>query len=380
MKVFNLGKIPIKSWASEVEDGALNQAVNLSNLSFAHSHIALMADVHVGFGMPIGGVLAADGVIIPNAVGVDIGCGILAVKTDIKNIEKKQIRNIVDKAHSSIPLGHKNHKNKRHWEGFNNPPSSKIIEEELDPARYQLGSLGGGNHFLTMEEGSDGHIWLMVHSGSRNFGYKIANYYNNLAKKINKESKLSPENYDLAGLCMDSKEGIEYYNAMNYALHFAEENRRQLFEQFYNIFQRETNSREILKKVSIHHNYAAKENHYGKDLIVHRKGAIRVEKGELGVVPGSMGTPSYIVEGLGNKESFNTCSHGAGRVMSRKQANKTISKKMANDAMKGIVHKGFRGDLSEAPMAYKDIEEVMKNQKTLITPKVKLTPIGVIKG
>ncbi|MCF6464426.1 RtcB family protein [Clostridium sp. Cult2] len=380
MKVFDLGRVPIKSWANEVEDEALQQAINLSNLPFAYSHIALMADAHVGFGMPIGGVLASKGVIIPNAVGVDIGCGIVAAKTDIKNIDIEQIENIVDKAHRTIPLGYKHHKNPREWKGFNNPPNSKVVLQELEAARYQLGTLGGGNHFMTMEQGSDGYVWLMVHSGSRNFGYKIANYYNKIASKTNKETGLTPPKQDLAGLYIDSEEGQEYFTAMNYALDFAKENRKQLLEQFYNIFRQETNSTEIIQKISIHHNYAAIETHFGEEVIIHRKGAIRAELGELGIIPGSMGTPSYIVEGLGNEESFKTCSHGAGRVMSRKMANKIITREMADQAMKGIIHKGWRGDLSEAPMAYKDIKEVIENQKDLVNPVVKLTPLGVVKG
>jgi tRNA-splicing ligase RtcB len=380
MKIYNLGRIPIKSWATDLEEDALQQAENLSNLSFAYSHIALMADAHVGFGMPIGGVWASLGVIIPNAVGVDIGCGIIAAKTDIKEIDIRSIKKIVDKAHKSIPLGFKHHKRPRKWEGFNNTPNLKIVMEELDAARYQLGTLGGGNHFLSIEKGSDGHIWLMVHSGSRNFGYKIAEHYNNIAIKLNEKTKLVPPKQDLAGLYMDSDEGQEYFIAMNYALEFAAENRRQLLEQFYDIFREETKSEKIIKKVSIHHNYASIEEHFGKEVIVHRKGAIRAEKGELGIIPGSMGTPSYIVEGLGNPESFKSCSHGAGRVMSRRQANKTITKEMADKAMGGIVHKGWRKDFSEAPMAYKDIEEVMENQKDLVKRAIKLTPLGVIKG
>lgn len=380
MKVYNLGNIPIKSWATELEEDALEQAINLSNLSFAHSHIALMADAHVGFGMPIGGVLASKGVIIPNAVGVDIGCGIVAAKTDIKNIRKKQIENIVDRAHRIIPMGFKHHKNPKSWEGFNRAPNLKIIREEIDSARCQLGTLGGGNHFMSMEKGSDGHIWLMVHSGSRNFGYKIAEYYNNIAKSLNEELKLVPPKHDLDGLYIDFKEGQEYFRAMNYALEFAAENRRQLLEQFYNIFIEETGSEKILNKVSIHHNYAAIEKHFGEEVIVHRKGATRAGLGEFGIIPGSMGTPSYIVEGLGNDRSFHSCSHGAGRVMSRRQANKAITKEMAEKAMEGIVYKGFKKDLSEAPMAYKDIEEVMDNQKDLVKRVIKLVPLGVIKG
>jgi len=380
LKIYNLGQIPIKSWATELEEEALTQAVNLSNLPFAHSHIALMADAHVGFGMPIGGVLASKGVIIPNAVGVDIGCGIIAAKTDIKNIKREAIENIVDRSHRTIPMGFKHHKSPRSWEGFNRVPNLKIIREELDSARYQLGTLGGGNHFMSIEKGSDEHIWLMVHSGSRNFGYKIAEHYNNIAKELNKKLKLVPPKQDLDGLYIDSQEGQEYFQAMNYALEFAAENRRQLLRDFYNIFKEETGSNKILKEVSIHHNYAAIEKHFGEEVIVHRKGATRAGLGEFGIIPGSMGTPSYIVEGLGNDESFHSCSHGAGRVMSRRQANRTIDREEAEKAMEGIVYKGFKKDLSEAPMAYKDIEEVMDNQKDLVKRVVKLTPLGVIKG
>lgn len=380
MKVFDIGKIPIISWASEVEEEALRQAENLANLPFAYKHIALMADVHVGFGMPIGGVLASDGVIIPNAVGVDIGCGIMAVKTDIKEISKKQIQRIVNESHKRIPLGFKHHKRPMKWEGFERAPNYKVIQDELKAAAKQLGTLGGGNHFMSMEKGSDGHVWLMIHSGSRNFGYKIANYYNDIANKINEKTKLVPKKHDLAGLYVDSEEGREYFNSMNYSLEFAKANRQKLFEQFYEIFAKETKSKKVLKTVSIHHNYASLEEHFGKEVIVHRKGAIRAEEGELGIIPGSMGTPSYIVEGLGNEKSFKTCSHGAGRVMSRREANRVITRDIADKAMEGIIFKGWRKDFSEAPMAYKDIEEVIENQKDLVKPLVKLSPLGVIKG
>lgn len=380
VKVLNLGKIPIKSWADEMDEGALNQAKNLSNLDFAYKHIALMADVHSGFGMPIGGVLASDDIIIPNAVGVDIGCGIIGAKTDLIHISQKEIKSIVDKSHKKIPLGFKSHKKQEYWEGFERAPEYKVVQTELEPSKYQLGTLGGGNHFMTIEKGSDGHIWMMVHSGSRNFGYKVANYYNKIAKKINKKTKLVPEKTDLAGLHIDSKEGKEYFNAMNYSLEYAAANREELFRLFYDIFVKETGSKEILKKINVHHNYASIEEHFKKQVIIHRKGAIRAEKGELGIIPGSMGTPSYIVEGLGSKESFKSCSHGAGRALSRRQANKEFTKEMVDKSMKGIVFKGWKKDFSEAPMAYKDIEDVMESQEDLVKPVVKLSPLGVVKG
>ncbi len=377
IKEYNIGKIPIKSWTYELEEDALEQAKNLSNLDFAFHHIALMPDVHVGFGMPIGGVLATKDYIIPNAVGVDIGCGVVAARTDIKykQIDSRALNGIVQKAYNQIPLGFKKHKKPRDWEGFNKVRDSKILLQEIDNARYQLGTLGGGNHFMSIERGSDGYAWLMVHSGSRNFGHTVATYYNDIAKKLeeNIESK------DLAALSLDTELGKDYFRDMNYVLDFARENRRQLLEDLYGIFKKYVKSKDLEEIIEIHHNYASKEIHFNEEVIVHRKGAINAEKGRKGIIPGSMGTSSYIVEGLGNPESFNTSSHGAGREMSRKEANKTIDRKEFRKIMDGIVFREGK-DLSESPMAYKDIEKVMKNQNDLTKKLVELKPMAVIKG
>ena len=385
MNILNLGTLPVKSWAADVEEGALLQAKNLSNLPFAFKHIAIMPDVHEGYGMPIGGVLACEGMIIPNAVGVDIGCGIVAAKTDVDNKElsKENIKVIIDRAYKygTIPVGFNHHKKPQEWEGFEQFPDLKIFNQEFNSAKRQLGTLGGGNHFCSIESGSDGYIWLMIHSGSRNLGYKVANHYNSIAKKINDSSNNPiPKEYDLAPLKIDSDEGKEYFAAMNYCLDFAKANREKLLDAFYSIFQKVTSSKEILEKIDIHHNYAANETHYNTEVVLHRKGATSANRGELGIIPGSMGTSSYIVEGLGNPESFNSCSHGAGRVIGRKQANRVFTEEMANKAMEGIVFKDWKGDYAEAPMAYKDIEEVMNNQKDLVKPLVKLSPLGVMKG
>lgn len=380
MKTLNLGAIPIKCWATDIEEGALLQAQNLSNLPFAFKYIAIMADAHEGYGMPIGGVLACKGMIIPNAVGVDIGCGVTAAKTDIKEISRESVKEIINRAYKIIPAGFSHHKKPQDWEGFKRFPDTKVFNKEFNSARCQIGTLGGGNHFCSIEKGSDGHIWLMVHSGSRNLGYKVANYYNKIAKKINEKTNLIPRNYDLAPLEIDSELGREYFHAMNYCLEFAKANREMLFDSFYGIFQEVTSSKKILQKIDIHHNYAAVETHYGQEVVLHRKGATSARKLELGIIPGSMGTSSYIVEGLGNPESFMSCSHGAGRVIGRNEANRLFTEEMANKAMEGIVFKGWKGDYSEAPMAYKDIEEVMNNQKDLIKPLVKLSPLGVMKG
>lgn len=380
MRVFQGGRLPIKCWATEVEEGAWQQALNLSNLPFAFSHIALMADAHEGFGMPIGGVLATQGMIIPNAVGVDIGCGVTAARTDLTDISTKQVEKIIKNAYRVIPVGFKHHKKAREWDGFREMPSLQILRQEMDSAKKQIGTLGSGNHFCSIEKGSDEHIWLMVHSGSRNFGYKVANHYNKVAKKLNQKTGLVPPHYDLAPLPFDSAEGQEYFQAMNFCLKFARANREYLFQAFFEVFAQETGSEGVLQKIDIHHNYAALERHFQTEVIVHRKGATRALQGELGVIPGSMGTSSYIVEGLGNPESFMSCSHGAGRVISRRKANEIITEEMANQAMEGIVFLGWGGDYAEAPMAYKDIEEVMANQKDLVRPLVRLSPLGVMKG
>ncbi|SET09647.1 tRNA-splicing ligase RtcB [Natronincola peptidivorans] len=380
MRIMESEGIPIKIWATEIDEGAIQQAINLSKLTFAYSHIALMADAHEGYGMPIGGVLATEEMIIPNAVGVDIGCGVVAIKTDKQELNRKSTEEILNKTSQRVPMGFKRHKKPQNWQGFKKIPDSRIIKQELTSARKQLGTLGGGNHFCSIEMGSDGFIWLMVHSGSRNLGLKVANYYNTLAKKLNVKYNIVPPKYDLASLSIDSPEGREYFAAMEFCLAFARANRQAIADAFYDAFAEETKSQEILQQIDIHHNYAAMEKHFQKQVVLHRKGATSARKGELGIIPGSMGTPSYIVAGLGNPESFQSCSHGAGRAVSRKKANQIITEEAANKAMEGILFKGWRGDYSEAPMAYKDIEEVMANQKDLVKPLVKLTPLGVIKG
>lgn len=383
MHVIDEGRLPIKTWAVEIEAGALQQARNLAGLSFAFSHVALMPDVHEGYGMPIGGVLATTGgFIIPNAVGVDIGCGVVALQTAAAAdaVTPEQVRQVLARAREIIPVGFKHHRQPQPWDGFAAAPSIPIILQELASARRQLGTLGGGNHFCSVERGSDGHIWLMVHSGSRNIGLKVASTYNKLAKEINKKQKLVPREFDLAPLNMAEETGRAYFAAMQFCLDFARANRELLAKRFHGAFAAAVPAGEVLSRVEIHHNYAAREQHYNKDVVLHRKGAISAQAGERGIIPGSMGTPSYIVEGLGNAESFHSASHGAGRVMSRSEANRVITEEMANAAMRGIVCTPWNGDFAEAPMAYKDIEKVMDCQRDLVKPLVKLMPLGVMKG
>jgi len=381
MHIINGEKLPIKTWTEAIEGGALQQARNLAGLPFAFSHIALMPDVHEGYGMPIGGVLATTGgFIIPNAVGVDIGCGVVALQTGATAVTAEQVRQVLARARELIPVGFKHHRQPQPWDGFDVAPSIPIILRELASARRQLGTLGGGNHFCSVEKGSDGHIWLMVHSGSRNIGLKVASDYNKLAKEINKKRKLVPREFDLAPLNLAEETGKEYFAAMQFCLDFARANRELLAKRFHDAFAAAVPAAAVLSRVEIHHNYAARERHDHADVVVHRKGAISARAGERGIIPGSMGTPSYIVEGLGNRESFNSASHGAGRAMSRREANRVITEDMADAAMRGIVCTPWNGDYAEAPMAYKDIEKVMDCQRDLVKPLVKLMPLGVMKG
>ena len=377
MKVYKIGKLPIKSWMDEIGEETLNQAINLSNLDYAYRHIALMPDGHTGFGMPIGGILASKGYIVPNAVGVDIGCGVLGVRTDIyvEELLKEDLEKIINKAYNRIPLGFKSHKKPREWLGFEELENHPFFNKELDKARRQLGTLGGGNHFLSFEKGSDGYVWILVHSGSRNLGHTIATHYNNLAKDIDRDTPFK----DLAALDIESIEGKNYFRDMELAMSFARENRRQLFEDLYILVEEVLGKRQVLDLVECHHNYASLEEHFGEKVLVHRKGAINAELGRRGIIPGSMGTPSYIVEGLGNSESFNSSSHGAGRSISRTEANKIVDREEYRKSMEGIIYREGK-DLSEAPMAYKDIESVIKMQEDLTKILVKLEPLGVIKG
>jgi tRNA-splicing ligase RtcB (3'-phosphate/5'-hydroxy nucleic acid ligase) len=393
MRVISSEKIPIKMWLEDVEEGALDQAKNLANLPFAFKHVAIMPDCHQGYGMPIGGVLATKGVIIPNAVGVDIGCGMCAVKTNIKELSIENLKKILGGSkelqggiRDNIPTGFNHHNKDQQWEGFDNYPDIEVIKQEIKFAHKQLGTLGGGNHFIEIQKDQDGYIWIMIHSGSRNFGYKIAHHYNKVAQNLcNMWYSNVPEfkgEDGLAFLPIGTKEAREYIEAMKYALRFALENRLRMIEQCKKEFMNVIDC-EFEEVINIHHNYVAIENHFDSNVWVHRKGATSARLGEIGIIPGSQGTSSYIVRGLGNVESFMSCSHGAGRAMSRKKAQENLvledEQKLLDD--KGILH-AIRGkkDLDEASSAYKDIDIVMENQKDLVEIVTKLTPLAVVKG
>ena len=382
-RIIDTEKKPIKMWLDDMDEGALQQAKNLANLPFTFKWVAIMPDSHEGFGMPIGGVLAAQGAIVPNAVGVDIGCGVSASRTSLKEIDVKSLKKIMGSIRKKVPLGFDHHKEKQEWKGFEKVPKIPVILQELEAARYQLCTLGGGNHFMEIQKGSDGHIWLMLHTGSRNFGKKIADEYHRKALQLCEDQRIELPDKDLAFFFLDTPEAKEYITAMNFALEFARANRRAIMKAMKESVTEVVGDVDFEETIDIHHNYAAEEQHFGETVIVHRKGATSAFEGQIGIVPGSQGSNSYIVRGKGNPESFMSCSHGAGRKMGRQEAIRDLSIEEERRVLdeRGIIH-GIRHqeDLEEAPGAYKDIDIVMENQKDLVEILVELSPLAVIKG
>ena len=390
-------KIPIKIWATNLEAQALEQAKNLANLPFAYKHVALMPDSHVGFGMPIGGVLATRGVVIPNAVGVDIGCGMCALKTNISalTLSKDDIKAIIGKMRTKIPVGFNHHKTdqdlalmpqgKRLYALDANNSTTPICAQQFAAALKQIGTLGGGNHFIELQKDEEGMLWVMIHSGSRNLGKTVADFYNKRAIELNEYWHSSvTKDKELAFLPIDSEDGIDYIEEMNYCVEFALANRKLMLDRVVESIQEVLGKQiERVEFINIAHNYAKMENHFSQNVMVHRKGATSAQEGEVGIIPGSQGTHSYIVIGKGNIESFKSCSHGAGRKMGRNVAINTLdlAKEIAALDAKGVVHAvRNKKDLDEAPGSYKDIDEVMENQKDLVDIKYKLEPLGVLKG
>ena len=400
--------MPVKSWCENCEDGAVKQAANLARHPALFHHVALMPDAHQGYGMPIGGVIAADGAVIPAAVGVDIGCGMIATETDIpaeRFADMSFRRAFQERLKERIPVGEgESHKAAQDWEGFeeyaaNNGMRSSLWPSKLD--RMNLGTLGGGNHFIELQKTTslDGSgdpaggakVWLMIHSGSRNLGKRIEEHYHRIANRLCTHFRVPLADPDLAFLPMAEEDGQNYFTDMLFALRYAKENRRRMMEAMKETVAEFVPEADFVRTIDIHHNYAACEEHFGRKVFVHRKGATSAKLDEIGIIPGSMGTASYVVRGLGNPDSFTSCSHGAGRRMSRVAASTTLTVEECDKAMDGIVcerwhkYRGFgkakgRLDLSEAPQAYKDIEDVIASERDLVEPLVRLIPLASLKG
>jgi len=391
-------KVPVKVWSdlAKVESQALDQLKNMSSLPFVFKHVAAMPDVHLGKGATVGSVIATKGAVIPAAVGVDIGCGMMALKLDIepaKVLDKtKEIRHSIER---SIPVGHESNKtisqSAENWLGWSSWQNLHAIHEHAKGATAlqatalsQLGSLGGGNHFIELCTDTQGYIWIMLHSGSRNIGKSLAEIHINRAKGEMKKMFISLPDPDLAYYV----EGTDFYNqyindlmwAQSYALANREEMMKRILKDISYALGLNGDPIPNHFQVNCHHNYASKENHYGENVLVTRKGAVRARQGDLGIIPGSMGTKSYIVEGLGNAESFHSCSHGAGRRMSRSEAKKRFNLEDLVIQTEGVHCRKDIGVLDEIPGAYKDIDEVMENQKDLVKIIAQLKQFMCIKG
>ncbi len=385
--------VPIRSWLprEEIEKGAWEQLVNVSNHPEIGSHVAVMPDCHVGYGVPIGCVAPTIGSVIPNAVGVDIGCGLHAIQTGIaydrERMDQRFWREWASHVAREVPTGFASHKAPQKLGPLDRKLRATDLQRLLkEKAAFQLGTLGGGNHFLEAQVDEVGEIWLMVHSGSRNTGLRIANHYNGLAVDLTTRRRLDVGK-DLASLPLDHEWGQDYLHDMQWATDFALANRKEMGQKLLRWLWRTMEAHRMpvthdapLQVINIHHNFARLEEHGGQQVMVHRKGATSAAKGEMGVIPGSMGTPSFIVRGLGNPDSFESCSHGAGRVMGRNVARKSITAKAFAESLAGTFSKASMSYVDEAPLAYKDVEMVVDRQRDLVEVVHTLRPLMTVKG
>jgi tRNA-splicing ligase RtcB len=390
--------VPIKIWSEieKVESAAIDQLKNLSTLPFVFKHIAAMPDVHLGKGATVGSVIATKNAVVPAAVGVDIGCGMMAVKLDVDvNILKDKIKEIRSSIEASVPVGHNSNTSISkevnswdRWKSWDQLTATKVhrkTENELKgKAMAQLGTLGGGNHFIELCEDTQGNAWVMLHSGSRNIGKSLAEIHIANAKADMKRMFISLADPDLAYYVAGTEGYSQYMMDLMWCQEYAAKNREVMMMKVLNDISHAIGLGGApltkLVEVNCHHNYAALENHYGENVLITRKGAVRARQGDMGIIPGSMGTRSYIVEGLGNPESFMSCSHGAGRAMSRSEAKRTFTLEDLAKQTDGVECRKDEGVLDEIPGAYKDIDEVMENQKDLVKVVAQLKQFMCIKG
>ncbi|MDP2182146.1 MAG: RtcB family protein [Actinomycetota bacterium] len=386
MRTIDTERVPIFVWGEAIDEATLAQTRNLANLPFAFHHVALLPDAHVGYGMPIGGVLAARGQVIPHAVGLDIGCGVCAWKTNIPAKDLLPVRDaILREVQRAVPQGFNWHRSSQAGRTglFGDVPDVPALQAESAKAERQLGSLGGGNHFIELQADPDGTAWVMVHTGSRNVGKQVAEHFDRVAREVNRrEGSPVPLEWGLAHLACDSDEGAEYLAAMDWCLRFARESRRLIAEAVQTALGRRFAGVPRQPAVDVHHNYASIERHFGEEVVMHRKGAVRAHG--IVLVPGSMGTVSYVGEGLANPDSFESCSHGAGRAMGRKAAMRALPRDAVLAELEErdirLFKRDYRDIAEEAPEAYKDIDDVMRWQSDLVEARIPLRPLGVVKG
>lgn len=383
----------VKIWTDDIEEQAVQQLLNVAQLPFIHRHVAAMPDAHSGIGATIGSVIATKGAIIPAAVGVDLGCGMLAVKTTLSSndIDDKTLKQVYDQICRDVPVGRSEHNERgfaNYAKTFNNDLQLILdkhpdIIDSRNPHKWinQLGTLGGGNHFIEICLDEANQVWVMLHSGSRGIGNQIGQYFIELARQDMRKWFINLPDKDLAYLPEGTDHFDDYIEAVGWAQNYAWNNRQCMLELIIKAMERYFPKFKVIDEVvNCHHNYVAHENHFGANVYVTRKGAIRAREGEYGIIPGSMGAKSFIVRGKGNKDSFCSCSHGAGRKMSRTEAGKRFTAKDLEQQTAGVVCRKDTGVIDEIPGAYKNIDDVMNNQLDLVDVVHTLKQIMCIKG
>jgi tRNA-splicing ligase RtcB (3'-phosphate/5'-hydroxy nucleic acid ligase) len=364
-----------------------NMLRNVSRLPCLFKHVALMPDAHLGKGSMVGSVIATKDAVIPATVGVDIGCGMMAVKTPFRSgiLDRKmaEFRHEIERA---IPVGFNAYKESvdeaSRWEGWDTfDDLHSGVQDRKRKSMVQLGTLGGGNHFIEVCLDTDDNVWLMLHSGSRNIGKELAERHIATAKSLHKLNELPSQ--DLAYFIQGTDEFKAYWRDLDWAQAYAMKNREIMMKRLLKSFNRMFNDqREFRPEITVncHHNYVSVEEHFGDKVYVTRKGAINAESGRYGIIPGSMGAKSFIIKGLGNPESFNSCSHGAGRKMSRTKAKSKYTIDDLKKQTEGVECRKDKGIVDEIPGAYKDIEEVMRAQNDLVEVVAELKQVICVKG
>ncbi len=394
-KVIKKGKVPVNIYTNDIDHGAIDQLAKIAELPFIHSHIAAMPDVHRGIGATVGSVIPTRGAIIPAAVGVDIGCGMNAVRLSLNASQLpdnlKPLRQAIEDA---VPVGfamHKTVKAKRSTlqalDGgletilAKHPKIGKMVKQLSRTWSQQVGTLGGGNHFIEVCLDENKDVWVMLHSGSRGIGNVIGRYFIQLARKDIERLQRNLPDKDLAYF----DEGTEFFDDYVFAVHWAQDyamwNRREMMRMTVEALKGVLPEFTVTKEaINCHHNYVAIEKHFGADVYLTRKGAISARDGELGIIPGSMGAKSYIVKGKGDANSFCSCSHGAGRTMSRTAAKKAFTTSDLKTQTDGVECRKDSGVIDEIPGAYKDIDTVMENQRDLVDVVHTLKQVVCVKG
>ena len=389
------GRVPVKVYTGEIEPQARLQLVNISKLPIVHHHVAAMPDVHLGIGATVGSVIPTRQAIIPAAVGVDIGCGMMAARLSLtgKEIDEKVLTKVFNQISRDVPVGFDQHDERDVRSDAVRPFSRRLkrilekhpgVQKRVGKRSHwtrQLGTLGGGNHFIEVCLDESGGVWVMLHSGSRGIGNAIGTYFIELAKKDCTRNGIQVPDADLAYFAEGAQHFDDYVEAVGWAQDYARANREEMMDLVVEAMRRHLPSFEVMREaVNCHHNYVERERHYGEDVWLTRKGAIRAREGELGIIPGSMGARSYIVRGKGRAESFHSCAHGAGRRMSRNAAQKCFKVEDLVNQTQGVICRKDRGVIDEIPGAYKDIDEVMANQSDLVEVVHTLKQVLCVKG